>query len=175
MSLLLCVFALSISASGVITEATLDVSRSFRDGESIQIGKDLTEMPKTYEAVIYVPDDVTTKGAILSNFYPLGEVGRIDFSISIGGTNQEARPTLDITDQNNNRTKVEFRSDIKLGTWVHVVITHTYDEAVVGDTLSYSVDSYINFMCTGSDEALAELVKAISCYGRSAAAYKLSN
>ena len=127
MSLLLCVFALSISASGVITESTLDVGRSFVDGEAIQIGKDLTEMPKTYEAVVYVPSDVTAKGAILSNYYPLGGVGHIDFLIGYGGG--QARPTLDITDQNNNRTKVEFKTDVRGDSWFHVVITHETNAA----------------------------------------------
>ena len=53
-----------------------------------------------------------------------------------------------------------------------VTVNFVVDEAVIGDTLSYSVDSYINYMYNNTDEALAELVKAISNYGRSAADYK---
>ena len=161
MSLLLCVFALSISASGVITEASLDAGRSFVDGEAIQIGKDLTEMPKTYEAVVYVPSDVTTKGAILSNYYPLGNVGHIDFAIGIGGTAKEARPTLDITDQNNNRTRIEFRKDIKGDSWVHVVITHEINEG--GDIYTCYVNgekvskSNINYYVNGTNTSEANL------------------
>ena len=53
-----------------------------------------------------------------------------------------------------------------------VTVNFIVDEDVVGNTLSYSVDSYINYMYNNADEALAELVKAISGYGKSASAYK---
>ena len=46
------------------------------------------------------------------------------------------------------------------------------DGATVGATLTYSVDSYIDYMQDSDNAALAELVKAISAYGRSADAYK---
>ena len=118
--------AMSISTSAEdtrITDAPLTDGRSFEDGEGIQLGKELDTMPRTYEAVVYVPADVNEKGAIISNFYPLGNTPHIDFSIVKGGTN-EARPLLDITDVNNNRTRVEFRSNIKGDAWMHVVITH---------------------------------------------------
>ena len=110
--------------STLITDAPLTAGRSFEDGEGIQLGKELVDMPKTYEAVVYVPADVTEKGAIISNYHPLGSTLHIDFAVVIGGTAQEARPLIDITDQNNNRTRIEFRSNIKGDSWAHVVITH---------------------------------------------------
>lgn len=131
--MLCCLFmAVGIGASAedvLITDAPLTAGRSFEDGEGIQLGKDLDTMPRTYEAVVYVPSDVNQKGAILSNFYPLGNTPHIDFAIINGGTNgAEARPLLDITDVNNNRTRVEFRKDVKAEGWMHVVITHESNE-----------------------------------------------
>lgn len=116
--------AIPTSAGSALTDAELNVGRTFEDGEGIQIGKDIDEMPRTYEAVVYVPSDVEERGAIISNYYPLSKVEHIDFSIVIGGSAKEARPVLDITDQNNNRTRVEFRANIKGDAWTHVVITH---------------------------------------------------
>ena len=97
--------AFSFTASALITDAELTSGRAFEDGEGIQIGRDLDTMPRTYEAVVYVPADVDQKGAILSNFFPTGSVAHIDFSISMGGSDPiQARPTLDICDENGNRT-----------------------------------------------------------------------
>ncbi len=144
--------ATAAASSEPITSAELTAGRTFTDGEGIQLGKNLNEMPRTYEAVVYVPQDVTQKGAIISNYYPLGDTPHIDFSIGIGGTNSEARPMLDITDTNNNRTRVEFRQDIRGDEWIHVVITHESNpsgdvyacyingEAVSGCNISYWVD-----------------------------------
>ena len=120
----LCIIIFPALASSSLIKAELSAGRDFADGEGVQIGKDIDVMPQTYEAVVYVPSDVTERGAILSNYYPLGGVAHIDFEISIGGSNKEARPVLDITDQNNNRTRVEFRKNIKGNAWAHVVITH---------------------------------------------------
>ena len=127
--LTVCLVALAMvttasADSTLITDAPLTAGRAFEDGEGIQLGKELTDMPKTYEAVVYVPSDVTEKGAIISNYHPLGSTLHIDFAIVIGGSAQEARPLIDITDQNNNRTRIEFRSNIKSDSWAHVVITH---------------------------------------------------
>ena len=36
---------------------------------------------------------------------------------------------LDITDQNNNRTRIEFRSNVKGDSWMHIVITHETNAA----------------------------------------------
>ena len=132
--LMLCCLFIAVgigtsAADTLITDAPLTAGRSFEDGEGIQLGKDLDTMPRTYEAVVYVPADVNQKGAILSNFYPLGNTPHIDFAIINGGTNgAEARPLLDITDVNNNRTRVEFRKDVKAEGWMHVVITHESNE-----------------------------------------------
>ena len=127
--LTVCLVAIAMATtasadSTLITDAPLTAGRAFEDGEGIQLGKELTDMPKTYEAVVYVPSDVTEKGAIISNYHPLGSTLHIDFAIVIGGSAQEARPLIDITDQNNNRTRIEFRSNIKSDSWAHVVITH---------------------------------------------------
>ena len=132
-AMLCCLFmAVGIGASAadtLITDAPLTAGRSFEDGEGIQLGKNLDTMPRTYEAVVYVPSDVNEKGAIISNYYPLSNTPHIDFAIGIGGTESEARPMLDITDLNNNRTRIEFRSNIKGDSWVHVVITHESNSA----------------------------------------------
>lgn len=176
-AVMFCIFSLSISASTQITDAELTVGRSFEDSEAIQIGKDLTKMPKTYEAVVYVPADVTERGAIFSNYYPLGGVGHIDFSVTISGTNKEARPVLDIIDQNNNRTRVEFKKNIKTNGWVHVVITHQLNssgdificyvngEKVTSQNINYWVDG------TKAENAsithnlnMAEIQESVSMY-----------
>ena len=119
--------AFSFSASALITDAELTAGRAFEDGEAIQIGKDLTEMPRTYEAVVYVPADVDQHSAILSNYHPLGGIGHIDFAVRMGGG--QARPALDIIDQNNNRTRVEFKTEIRGDSWMHIVITHETNAA----------------------------------------------
>ena len=131
-TVLVCVMAFSVSAgASVITDAELTEGRAFVDGEGIQIGKDLTEMPRTYEAVVYVPSNVTERGAILSNNYAIGGACRIDFQIGMGGsgTPKQARPMLDITDQNNNRTRVEFVTNVRAEAWMHVVITHQKNDS----------------------------------------------
>ena len=84
--LMLCCLFIAVgigtsAADTLITDAPLTAGRSFEDGEGIQLGKDLDTMPRTYEAVVYVPADVNEKGAIISNFYPLGETPHIDFAI----------------------------------------------------------------------------------------------
>ncbi len=156
--------AISVSASAsdsVITDASLSSGRAFDDGEGIQLGKELDKMPRTYEAVVYVPSDVNSKGAIISNYYPLSNTPHIDFAIGIGGTTSEARPMLDITDVNNNRTRVEFRSNIKGDSWVHVVVTHESNAA--GDVYTCYVNGEkvtkqnINYWVDGVKDTEANL------------------
>ena len=175
-----CIFAVLAFAdsSTIITDAPLTAGRAFEDGEGIQLGKDLTEMPRTYEAVVYVPGDVMTKGAIISNYYPLGNTPHIDFSIGIGGTGNEARPMLDITDENDNRTRIEFRSNIKGDSWVHVVITHESNSAadvytcyVNGEKVSrQNINYWINGVKT-TDAAISYGVLDMSKMEQSASMY----
>ena len=158
--LIVCAVAMTVGAeSTLITDAPLSAGREFKDGEGIQLGKDIDKMPRTYEAVVYVPSDVTEKGAIISNYHPLGATSHIDFAVVISG--QEARPILDITDDQNNRTRVEFRKDIKLGTWVHIVITHVSNPA--GDVYTCYVNGEkverqnINYWINGTKDNEANL------------------
>ena len=72
----------------------------------------------------------------------------------------------------DGRYKIYFHSINAYEFGDAVTATFIKDGAPVGATLTYSVDSYISYMYNSSDPALAELVKAISSYGRSAAAYK---
>ena len=66
----------SISASAedvLITDAGLDKGRAFEERENLHLSKDLDQMPKTYEAVVYVPSDISTGGTILGNYINLSK------------------------------------------------------------------------------------------------------
>ncbi len=52
-----------------------------------------------------------------------------------------------------------------------VTLTFIKDGSDIGNTLTYSVNSYIAAVYTSSNTALASLVKALCCYGASAKAY----
>ena len=72
----------------------------------------------------------------------------------------------------NGRYKVYFNGVNAYEFGDVITISFIKDGAATGATLTYSVDSYISDMYENSNEALADLVKAISNYGRSAADYQ---
>ena len=129
----ICVFALFLAlafvmtllsakaADAVITAGDLSDGRSFAGGENLQISKDLAQAPKTYEAVVYVPQTVTEEGTIFGNYINLS-TPHINFAIDSAG-----RPKMYIHDnfvKDEKQTKISFGSSIRGEKWVHVVITH---------------------------------------------------
>ena len=83
--------------------------------------------------------------------------------------------TYDVSDcvaDSKGRYKVYFNGVNAYEFGDVITVSFIKDGVETGATLSYSVDSYISYMYENGNEALAELVKAISNYGRSAAEYK---
>ena len=62
------VFTVSFaSTKEAITDEPLTSGRTFAEGEGLHISKDLDKMPKTYEAVINVPEGTKSWGTIFGN------------------------------------------------------------------------------------------------------------
>lgn len=157
-----CVFALLLSFAFVmtlfsakasdtlITAGELSDGRSFAGGENLQISKDLAQAPKTYEAVVYVPQTVTEEGTIFGNYINLA-TPHINFAIDSAG-----RPKICIHDnfvKDEKQTKISFGSSIRGEKWVHVVITHEPKET--GDVFKCYVNGAL--VSTQSSEYHYEL------------------
>lgn len=98
------------------------------------------------------------------------DIEGLSVSVSING-----RETIyDVSDLTtvDGKYRIYFRGINAYEFADEVVVNFIKDDSVQGATLVYSVNSYISYMYSNSDTTLAELVKAISNYGKSAADYK---
>lgn len=123
-ALFVCTFAVigfAEDTAANITDAPLSAGRTFEEGEGLHISEDLKAMPKTYEAVVYVPS-TSAIGTIFGN-YLNATTPSFNFLINSSG-----KPYLHITDQDGNQLKKAFNYSISENypdSWVHVAITHT--------------------------------------------------
>lgn len=87
----------------------------------IRLDNDLTSVPKTYEAMIYAPTDVSRTGVIVGNYQSQnGEQMCLNFEIHNNGA-----PSLYIKNKSGVVSAPKFQSkasDVRREGWVHLVI-----------------------------------------------------
>ena len=127
--ILVCLLVIISSAVGVIfasadTADALSVSGNLTEGrkfvyaDKLELVRDLESIPKTYEAVVYVPESKSEMGVIFGNYI---REDRSCFSFRISADGQ---PQLQIIDKDKNTVLNTFDCDIRGEKWVHVAITH---------------------------------------------------
>ena len=120
---------------------TLVGGRSFDGEDDLALAKDFEAQPKTYEAMVYAPSNVTRTGTIFGNFYSESSAC-LNFEIHSNGY-----PALYIVDSNGNKMNTKFEKvDARTDDWVHLVITHEvtadgatfncYINGVLADTIT---------------------------------------
>ena len=120
----------------------------FSKDDPIQyINKPLTEMPRTYEALLYAPTDIKRTGVIIGNYEKDGsEKNCLNFELHDYGA-----PSLYIRKDDETLSKPKFTlSDARREGWVHVVIVHDETEyrcyidgeltETVTETYSYDIN-----------------------------------
>ena len=122
---LACVFTVSALANGnarAITEIEENDGLSFTGTEGLHVSKTITEMPRTYEAVVYLGEDAEAReGTIFGNYVNL-ENPQINFSLDSAG-----KPKIYVHDtyvKGERQTTFSMGSSVKGMGWTHIVITH---------------------------------------------------
>ena len=151
-----------VTQGGVPIE-NFNQGRGFSATERIYVQKKLEVMPKTYEALVYVPSD-NRSGVILGNY---GGSTCLNFEIH-GSSSTPRRPSIYITDANGNTMDTKFSYSLTPNAWAHIVITHEVSSSgavftcyVNGEqvdsfttTYSYAFDGGINddnYLMLGGD------------------------
>ncbi len=112
------IFSNAAEGDAVSIQGSLDSGRNFLKADKLELQRDLESMPKTYEAVIYVPTDKTTMGVIFGNYI---RENRSCFTFRISA---DGKPQLQLIDKDINTVLNTFDYDIRGDEWVHVAITH---------------------------------------------------
>ena len=112
------VFANAASGDAASIQGSLSEGRKFGYADEMELQNDLKYMPKTYEAVVYVPADKSKLGVIMGNYI---REDRSCFNFQISAT---GNPELLIIDANKDTVLNTFDYDIRGEKWVHVAITH---------------------------------------------------
>jgi len=112
------VFSNAASGDAASIQGALTDGRAFEKTEKLELQNDLKYMPKTYEAVVYVPKTAKTMGVIFGNYIRESR-SCFTFRISAAG-----KPELQIIDKDLNTVVSTFDYDIRGEAWVHVAITH---------------------------------------------------
>ena len=103
-----------------VTQGGVDIDsfsqgRGFSATEKIYVQKKLEVMPKTYEALIYVPAD-DRSGVILGNY---GGSTCVNFEIH-GSSSNPRRPSVYITDSTGATMDTKFNYNLTPGAWERV-------------------------------------------------------
>ena len=159
-------YVLDVSGNGYhVTQGGVDLvkGRTFTAEELLYVQKKLEVMPKTYEALVYVPDD-NRSGVILGNY---GGSSCLNFEIH-GSSSTPRLPSIYITDANGVTMDTKFNYSLTPNEWAHIVITHevtssgaTFTCYVNGEKVdsfttpySYTFDSSVNednYLVLGGD------------------------
>ena len=122
---LACVFTVVALANDnvkAITDAGENDGLSFTGNEGLHVSKTITEMPRTYEAVVYLGEDAEAReGTIFGNYMNL-ENPMINFSLDSAG-----KPKIYVHDtyvKGERQTTFSMGSSVKGKGWTHIVITH---------------------------------------------------
>jgi len=134
------VFSNAAEGDAASIQGSLTSGRKFASSDKLELQRDLESMPKTYEAVVYVPEDKKTMGVIFGNYI---RETRSCFTFRISADGQ---PQLQIIDKDINTVLNTFDYDIRGEEWVHVAITHE----VLDDGALFSC--YINGELVGTNK-----------------------
>ncbi len=118
-------YVLDVSGNGYhVTQGGIKLEdiaqgRTFTAEEMLYVQKKLQVMPKTYEALVYVPAD-NRSGVILGNY---GGASCLNFEIH-GNSTTPRLPSIYITDANGQTMDTKFNYSLTPNAWAHIVITH---------------------------------------------------
>ena len=112
------VFSNAADGDAASIQGSLESGRKFSNADKLELQRDLESMPKTYEAVVYVPESTSKLGVIFGNYI---RETRSTFTFRIS---PEGQPQLQIIDKDINTVLNTFDYDIRGNEWVHVAITH---------------------------------------------------
>ncbi len=112
------VFSNAAEGDAASIQGSLESGRKFSNADKLELQRDLESMPKTYEAVVYVPESASTMGVIFGNYI---RENRSCFTFRVSA---EGKPQLQIIDKDINTVLNTFDYDIRGNEWVHVAITH---------------------------------------------------
>ncbi len=160
-SAFLSVTSIAADTVGATEGLTESSGMDFTVNNSLHVIKDLEQLPRTYEAVIYVPSDSSHEGTIFGNYLNL-TLSHINLAINSSG-----QPKLYIHDTNvkdERQMTHSFGKDVR-GGWAHVVITH--ETAASGDVFTCYVNGeLVTSYTTGYTfaESDASLIQAANSF-----------
>ena len=145
--LLVCAFTIGTFAQDNATVAEEDNDGlSFTGNEGLHVSKPLTEMPRTYEAVVYLGEDAPEKeGTIFGNYLDLSNP-HMNFTLNSNGA-----PKIYVHDtyvKAERQTSITMSETVKGKGWTHIAITHEKNDG--GDIFKCYINGVLSDTKTAS-------------------------